>query len=60
MWKKKRDMSVLSESKLRGPWFRKGVETWGVKCAILKIGGPKSQACETWRAKSAFKPKNLH
>ena len=36
--------------------FCKGAETWGVKCAILKIGGPRSQVCETWGAKSAFKP----
>ena len=23
-------------------------ETWGAKCAILKIRGPKSQVCKTW------------
>jgi len=31
-------------------------ETWGTKCAISKIGGPKSQVLQTWEAKSAFKP----
>ena len=48
---KKCDMSALIESKSRGPWFCKRVETWGAKCAFLKIRGPKSQVCETWGPK---------
>jgi len=37
-----------------GPGFCKGGETWGVKSAIFKLGGPKSQVCETWEPKMRF------